>query len=49
MALKLAAEELAGHYVIVFEKPARPAGVHRIEVSLTERKGEVWARPYYID
>lgn len=49
MALKLAAEELAGHYVIVFEKPLRPAGVHRIEVTLTGRKGEVWARPYYID
>ncbi len=49
LALNLAAEELAGHYVIVFEKPARPAGVHRIEVSLTGRKGEVWARPYYID
>jgi hypothetical protein len=49
LALKLAAEELAGRYVLVFEKPSRPAGGHRIEVSLPNRKGEVYARPYYID
>ncbi|MBL8114665.1 MAG: hypothetical protein JNK60_17425 [Acidobacteria bacterium] len=49
LALKLASEELAGRYVLVFEKPSRPAGVHRIEVSLPNRKGEVYARPYYID
>ncbi len=39
---------LEGEYVLVFEKPSRPPGEHRIRVELVRRKGTVLARTSYI-
>jgi VWFA-related protein len=38
---------IAGHYVLVFVKPAGKRGVHSVDVKLAERKGRVHARGYY--
>jgi VWFA-related protein len=40
---------ISGHYVLVFPKPDGPRGVHRIDVALADRKGQVNARQYYVD
>jgi VWFA-related protein len=41
---------ISGHYVLVVVRPPRlPRGTHRIQVTLTHRKGEVLAREYYQD
>lgn len=40
---------ISGRYVLSFEKPALPPGVHRIEVTLASRSGEVHARETYAD
>ena len=40
---------LAGHYLLVFEKPVHTRGAHRIEVKLQGVKGEVLAKSYYVD
>ncbi len=39
---------LEGQYVLVFEKPSRPPGEHRINVELVRRKGIVLARTSYV-
>ncbi len=40
---------MAGHYVLVFEKPPTRSGAHRVEVKLVGRKGEVLAKDSYVD
>lgn len=40
---------LAGHYVLIVEKPDAKRGVHRIEVKLKDRDGSVLARNAYVD
>ncbi len=40
---------LAGHYVLIVEKPALKRGTHRIEVKLMDRDGSVLARNGYVD
>jgi VWFA-related protein len=40
---------VAGHYVLTFEKPTNRPGVHRVEVKLAGRKGEVLAKESYVD
>jgi VWFA-related protein len=40
---------LAGHYLLVFEKPAYKRGPHRVEVKLRGVKGDVLAKSSYVD
>jgi hypothetical protein len=40
---------MAGHYVLVFEKPPIRSGAHRVEVKLVGRKGDVLAKDSYVD
>jgi VWFA-related protein len=40
---------LAGHYVLVFERPDVPRGSHRVQVDLVGLSGEVLARPVFVD
>jgi hypothetical protein len=40
---------IAGHYVLVFEKPPNRPGAHRVEVKLVGRKGDVLAKESYVD
>jgi VWFA-related protein len=40
---------LAGHYLLVFEKPAYRRGPHRVEVKLQGIKGDVLAKSSYVD
>ena len=40
---------MAGHYVLVFEKPEVRSGAHRVEVKLAGRKGDVLAKDSYVD
>jgi hypothetical protein len=40
---------LAGHYLLVFEKPGSKRGAHRVEVKLQGIKGDVLAKSYYVD
>jgi VWFA-related protein len=40
---------IAGHYVLTFEKPPNRGRVHRVEVKLAGRKGEVLAKDSYVD
>ena len=40
---------ISGRYVLVFAKPEGPRGVHRIDVALAGRKGQINARQYYVD
>jgi VWFA-related protein len=43
-AFRRLAGALAGHYVLVVEKPELPPGVHRISVALTGRNGTVLSK-----
>lgn len=49
LAMQRVEGALAGHYVLVFERPARPAGRHQVRVELVGRRGTVMARPFYED
>jgi VWFA-related protein len=40
---------LAGHYLLVFEKPGYKRGPHRVEVKLRGVKGDVLAKNSYVD
>jgi VWFA-related protein len=40
---------LAGHYLLVFEKPGYKRGPHRVEVKLQGIKGDVLAKSSYVD
>jgi VWFA-related protein len=40
---------LAGHYLLVFEKPGYKRGPHRVEVKLQGIKGDVLAKNSYVD
>jgi hypothetical protein len=40
---------LAGHYLLVFEKPGYKRGPHRVEVRLQGIKGDVLAKNSYVD
>ena len=40
---------LAGHYVLIVEKPVADRGLHRIDVDLKGRSGLVFARNIYVD
>jgi VWFA-related protein len=40
---------IAGHYVLVFERPPSRPGAHRVEVKLAGKKGEVLAKDSYVD
>jgi hypothetical protein len=40
---------LAGHYLLVFEKPPYRRGPHRVEVKLAGIKGSVLAKDSYAD
>lgn len=48
-ALSRLASTLAGHYVLIVEKPGTTRGQHRIEVRLKGREGSVLARNAYVD
>jgi VWFA-related protein len=48
-ALNRLAAALAGHYVLIVEKPDVKRGSHRIEVKLKGREGTVLARNAYVD
>ncbi len=47
-AMEMLAGALAGHYVLFVEQPSLKRGVHRIEVELTRRKGQVFANRTYV-
>jgi VWFA-related protein len=49
LAMERVERAIAGHYVLVFPKPAGPHGDHSIEVRLLHFKGTVLARNYYQD
>ena len=49
LAMDRVRRAISGRYVLVFVKPDGPRGVHRIDVSLAGRKGEVNARQFYVD
>ncbi|HEX7253455.1 MAG TPA: hypothetical protein VF376_11280, partial [Thermoanaerobaculia bacterium] len=49
LAMDRVRRAISGRYVLVFVKPDGPRGVHRIDVGLTGRKGEVNARQFYVD
>jgi VWFA-related protein len=49
VAMARLTEALAGYYVLTFEKPPGPQGVHRVSVDLVARKGTVLARTSYVD
>jgi VWFA-related protein len=49
LAMDRVRRAISGRYVLVFAKPDSPRGVHRIEVDLARRKGEVNARQFYVD
>ncbi|HYB52456.1 MAG TPA: hypothetical protein VEG84_01190, partial [Thermoanaerobaculia bacterium] len=49
LAMDRVRRAISGRYVLVFVKPNEPRGVHRIEVDLAGRKGQVTARQYYSD
>ena len=40
---------LAGHYLLVFEKPGYKRGAHRVEVKLQGIRGDVLAKSSYVD
>jgi hypothetical protein len=44
IAMKKLAGALAGYYVLLVEKPDAEPRAHRIEVELTRRKGNVYAK-----
>ena len=48
-ALDRLSAALAGHYVLIVEKPDAKRGAHRIEVKLKDREGSVLARNAYVD
>ena len=48
-AVRRVSHALAGHYVLFVEKPELEAGVHRLEVRLTARRGTVMARNSYME
>ena len=48
-ALNRLAAALAGHYVLIVEKPLLSRGTHRIQVKLRNRDGSVLARSGYVD
>jgi hypothetical protein len=49
LAVNRLVHAMAGHYVLFVEKPQLEAGAHRIEVTLTGKKGTVFARNSYVD
>jgi VWFA-related protein len=49
LALERLGAALAGHYVLIVEKPEGKRGNHRIEVKLKGRDGTVYARNAFID
>lgn len=49
LAMDRVRRAISGRYVLVFVKPDGPRGVHRIDVRLAGRKGEVNARQFYVD
>jgi VWFA-related protein len=49
LAIKRLEGALAGYYLLSVEKPALPAGSHRIKVELTRARGTVLARSSYAD
>lgn len=48
LALARLGDALSGRYELSFEKPARPAGTHRIRIELIGRGGRVLARRSYV-
>ena len=48
-ALNRLAAAIAGHYVLIVEKPLLSRGSHRIQVKLRNRDGSVLARSGYVD
>lgn len=42
-------QALQGHYVLVFERPPLPRGVHRVQVDLVGTSGEVLVKREYVD
>jgi VWFA-related protein len=49
LAMDRVRRAISGRYVLVFVKPDGARGVHRIDVRLAGRKGEVNARQFYVD
>ena len=49
VAMRSVEQSLAGHYELVFRKPARPRGRHEIRVALVGGQGTVYHRRFYDD
>lgn len=49
IAMGMVEKAIAGHYVLVFEKPDLKEGRHRMRIRLKNHKGVVYHREYYND
>jgi hypothetical protein len=49
LAMERVVHALQGYYVLFVDKPKAKAGEHRIDVRLTGRQGNVFARTSYVD